>query len=123
MALKYTLDDIAQNPKAYELALGVPVPTFDEYAKNPEKYRGRRDEILESAQNGPELLRKVTGKIYYYVGGYKVDSIEKAERVALDMGWDISQMQMKPNLDNAGGGKFDVHVHFENGGGHETTQG
>ena len=114
--LKFTLADIFKNPKAYQNALGIPVPTFDEFSKNPEKYKGRRDEILEAAQNGPELLRKVTRRLYYYVGKYKVDSIEKAEQVANDLGWDLTKLEMKPNLENVGDGKYDVHVHLVNGG-------
>lgn len=111
-SLKWTLDDIFKNPKAYSAATGIDVPTFDEYAKNPEKYKGRKDEILVSAEDGPKLLRKVTGKTYYYVGKYKVDSLEKAEQVAKDMGWDLAEMEYKPNLEKGSGGKFDVHVHF-----------
>jgi len=110
--LKWTMADIFENPKAYQQATGIEVPTFDEYAKNPEKYKGRKDEIFVSAENGPQLLRKVTRRAYYYVGKYKVDSLEKAEKVAKDMGWNLSEMEYKPNLENVGGGKFDVHVHF-----------
>lgn len=122
-ALKFTLEDIAKRPKAYQQALGIYIPTFAEFAANPEKFKGRKDEILECVQNGPDVLRNVTGKMYYYVGKHKVESLEKAEQVATDLGWDIATMEFKVNLEKGTAGKYETHVHFVRGGKDEADQG
>lgn len=85
-------------------------PSFEEFAKNPDNYRAGVDHTFESIQDGPNTLRRVAGKDYYWIGGKKVESLGQAMRIANDMGWKKEELDYRVNLDNIGGGKFDHHI-------------
>lgn len=106
MGRELTLEDIAANPEKFGL------PTFDEFCKNPDKYRIRDDDTLICVEDGVNVLRRDVRKQIYHILGYKVDTLEKVEQVAKDHGWNMSQMDIKPNLERVTAGKYDIHVHF-----------
>lgn len=82
--MKRMPDDIAElarNPGLYG------VPTFEEFVKNKAKYGPERhDAWLESIDRGDPLLRT---RQRYRVEGYRVDSLEQAETMALNMGFNL----------------------------------
>lgn len=111
-ALKGTLEDIIENPKAYGAALGINVPTFDEFRKNPDKYKTGPLSLLEVAEQGPLNFRRHLRTIRYHIGGEEVKTLEAVEQRAKDLGWDLLRMEMKPELEQVTGGRIDVHVKF-----------
>lgn len=101
-----TIDYILQNPGKFGL------PSFDEYAKNPDKYNIRPDETLACVANGNTILQRDIKRHVYHICGYQVESLEKVETIALDHGWDLAKMDIKPHLEQAGAGKYEIHVNF-----------
>jgi hypothetical protein len=88
-------------------------PTFDQFQKEPDKYRGGWEEIFACIENGPDILRNATkGKHVLKVVGRRVESIGQMIRVARDMGFDLKKMTFEVNLEKASGGKFVHHVNL-----------
>ena len=111
MSNTYGLEGLDDKQVAFLKSAGF--PTFDEYAKNPDKYRDNWEEAFASIDNGPETLRNMTaGKHVLYVTGRKVESIGQMIRVAKDMGFNLKMMTYKVNLENVGGGKYIHHVNL-----------
>jgi hypothetical protein len=75
-----SIEELTKDPAAYG------IPTFEEFVKNKRKYLGSREDTLESVDRGCHATRL---KHRYFVEGYRVDSLEQAERIALDMGFDL----------------------------------
>ena len=90
----------------------VGFPTFDEFLKNPEKLRKRDDHVLDLVERGPQLLRNAAGVDTFYVGMSKMESIEQCERVIKELGWDISKIDFKVELEKGSAGKFDQKITF-----------
>ncbi len=111
-APSYTLDDIASDPKKYERLLGIKVPSFDEFKKNPEKYKISPLANLIAVEEGLVQIRHLVRKQYYFIAGEKVPSLEKVESRAKELGWELSDLEIKPELNKATNGGVDVHVHF-----------
>lgn len=108
--MQIKIDDLLNDPKKFGL------PTFEEFAKNPDQWRKAADEALCLAEKGSQLegLRKLVVKKTYQVAGYKCDTLEEAERVALNEGWDLRMMDMQPHIVPLGGGKCNIHIVFVN---------
>lgn len=88
-------------------------PTFDEYIKNPDKYRKSNEDIFAVIERGPETLRNATkGKHVLKVLGKRVSSIGQMIRVAKDMGFDLKKMTFEVNLENVGNGQYIHHVNL-----------
>ncbi len=75
-----SIEELVENPSKYGM------PTFDEFIKNKRKYLGSKEEMLESIDRGDPLTKL---KHRYYVEGYRVETLEQAERLALDMGFNL----------------------------------
>jgi len=104
------IEDLLNNPKAYGL------PTLEEFAANPEKWRKAADQVLKSVDIGSTTgLKNMVVKQTYEVAGYKCSTLEEVERVALNEGWSLKNLEIKPNLIPLGGGKCDVHIVFTPG--------
>lgn len=99
-----SIEDIAENPTKFGM------PTLEEFVRNKEKYMGRPDDELIAIDKGdPQLgcLQK------YYVDGYRVDSLEQAERIARDMGFDLRHdFVLDPQLRPDDRGGFYNEVNF-----------
>jgi hypothetical protein len=101
------IQDLLANPKAYGL------PTLEEFAAAPEKWRKAADDIFKTADIGSTMgLKNIVAKQTYEVSGYKCDTLEEVERVALNEGLDIKLLELKPQIIPLGGGKCNIHVVF-----------
>jgi hypothetical protein len=98
-----TLEDIIADPKKFG------APTFQEFKRDPSKYRVDWAAI---ADNGSKEISKNQIKQTYLVCGHKADTIEKAETIAADYGYNLSEMKISPQMIPEGGGKYNVVVEF-----------
>jgi hypothetical protein len=106
MGRELTLKDIMRNPEKFGM------PTFDEYCRNPDKYKIREDEILSVVSDGVDILRNAVVEQVYHIKGYKVKTLEKIESIAKDLGWEMTELDIKPELERTTGGKYVIHVYF-----------
>jgi hypothetical protein len=100
-----TLEDIVANPQAYG------APTFEQFCKNPDKYRLDWAKIADDGASDPNF-KKHLKKTYYKVLGYKAETIEKAETIAKDHGLRLSSMRIAPQVEPLGGGWFNLAIEF-----------
>jgi hypothetical protein len=107
-ATAQSLEELIENPAKFG------IPTFDEYRRNKERYRGRYDDEVASIDAGDKIL----GVVQRYVvwdGGceYRVESLEQAERIAGDMGLNLHQdFIVDPQIRDDGPGRFHNRVTF-----------
>lgn len=112
MATNLTMKDLFDNPHKYGL------PSFDEYAKAPDKYRSREDDTLACVDNGPTILRRDIKEHVYHIEGYKVRSLHEVEKIARGHGWTMLDMDIEPNLERTTAGKYIMHTYFVLKGNH-----
>lgn len=101
--------DIIEDPRKFGL------PTFEEFSRNPEKWRRPPDEILRSADKGSSILRKLKEHRYYFEK-IPCKSLEHVETVAKNEGVDTTTMQLKVGLESIGAGQFRAHCMFHRPG-------
>lgn len=97
-----SIEDLAENPTKWGM------PTFEQFRKNKERWMGRADDEIAAIDRGDPLLGC---RQRYYIedsgtGKHRVESLEQAERIAVDMGLNlfhdfITDPQLRP--DGAGG--------------------
>ena len=88
-------------------------PTVDQFMAKPENYQDSWEEVFNSIENGPELLRNHTkGRHVLRVCGNKVESLGQMIRVAKEMGFDLSKMTYTVNLEAVGEGKYLHHINL-----------
>jgi hypothetical protein len=92
-------------------------PTFDEFKKNPDKYRRRPEEILESADRSTIAFRdRVSKQRYGWRDQYVFDSLEQVQRVIKDEGYSELDLEMEPIVRPLNGssrdGKVEIIVRF-----------
>jgi hypothetical protein len=108
MSEELTIDDLLQDPKSFG------APTFEEYAKNPERWRKAADDIFAQVDLGSVLgLNKVVEKYRFKILNYKCDTLEEVEKVCKNEGWDIRKLEIHPEIVPLGGGKCDIEVTFK----------
>lgn len=100
-----TIEDIMRDPKKFG------APTFEEFSRNPAAYRARTQNIFDAADNGSQILKMVK-RHRYEINGYKCDSLEEVERVALSEGLRPEDLEMKPEIIDLGGQWCDILVRF-----------
>lgn len=98
--------DIVDDPKKYGM------PTFQEFAKNPDAYRLSDDFMLGVIDAGDKNLKEVKRHIYK-VFGYKTKSLAEAERIARNHGYSITSMKCKPEVRQDHSTKLYIEVSFE----------
>lgn len=101
-----TLDELLENPTAYGL------PTFDQFAKNQEKYLGRDDDRFAEAEAGSRNLEKHVQRHIYEIEGYRCKTLEEVERIAQSQGIKLRELDYQPQVVPLGGGKCDLLVKF-----------
>lgn len=101
------LAEILESPTKFGL------PTFDEFARNPEKYREAADELFKSADHGSDNIRKMVTKHIYFVEGIECKTLEMAERVIKEEGLKMSDMEMYPTIVPDVGLKCQIKVEFK----------
>lgn len=100
----YTIEDIAARPEEYGAA------TFDEFARNIDAYRIRKDDLFVCMENGVKILRSQIKDQFYVIGHYKTKKIEEAYKICEEMGWDMFKVDMKPELRRTTAGKYTIEV-------------
>lgn len=100
------IEEIMSDPTAYGL------PTFEEFAKNSEKYLGRDDEKLGLADAGSRNLEKHVQRHIYEIEGYRCKTLEEVERIAKSQGIPLRELDYQPMVQPTGGGKCDILVRF-----------
>lgn len=104
-----TIQDVMEDPRRFGM------PTFEEFRKDPEKWKGRSDELLVSAEGSTTVksLRDSIEKQTYSCLGYDCGtSLEKVERIATEEGYKVSDLEMAPEIRPDVGGKVRIHVAF-----------
>jgi len=103
------VEDLSENPTKYGL------PTFEQFAANPDKYRNvaSADELLAQIDKGSLMLGRMVVGHEYWVGYYHVTSLEKAERLLREMGTTISKETFTAELKDIGAGKCKIVVKFK----------
>ncbi len=98
--------EIFDNPEDFGM------PTFDEFCRNREKYMGRDDDRLTEVERGSVTMRNSVKRHVYELEGYRCHSLEEVERVALNQGIQLRELDYRPQVVQAGAGKFDLIVKF-----------
>jgi hypothetical protein len=101
-----TWEEFSANPEKFGF------PTFDRWEKEREKFISRDDDILASADKGSELLSRSVKRHVYELEGYRCKNLEEVERVAREQGINLKGLDYRPQLVQAGAGKYDVIVRF-----------
>lgn len=106
------LADVSKNPKKYGL------PTFEEFAKNPDKYRLKKEYALDAIDKGTSLFRNVSHHVYkiktksgmiYDCG----ESLEKAQYIAKQEGFDLTELKCCPEFREGFSTRIYLEVTFE----------
>lgn len=100
------MDDIFDNPKKYGM------PTFEEFSKNPDKWRKPPEEIFAQVDNGSQFLKNQISKYRFELFGHQTDKLEKLYDIVRDYGIPFTALKIEPQLIPLGGGKCDVLVKF-----------
>lgn len=101
-----TFDDVMEDPTKFGL------PTFDEFAKNPDLLFGKEDERLTEVERGSTNLNRVVKRYIYEIEGYRCKTLQEVERVARSMGINLRELDYQPQMEPNTSGKFDIKVKF-----------
>lgn len=101
-----SLDDILDNPKKFG------IPTFEDFAKSPEKYRTSLEHLFESVDRGSSALNRLIIKHEYLILGHRADSLEQVQRIMTEEGYTLDQLTIQPELHKETAGKLKVVVSF-----------
>lgn len=104
-----TIDDVYADPKKFG------APTFEEFKANPDKWRGKTDEIFDQIDAGSKKLmdlKRMEFVVEFDHGArsYKASSLEMAERILKDEGYKVSQCEYKPDLARSHDGRYYARV-------------
>jgi exo-beta-1,3-glucanase (GH17 family) len=72
---------------------------------------GRDDDILASADKGSTILKDVRRHVYE-IEGYRCNSLEEVERIAAQQGIALRELDYRPEMIQAGAGRYDIIVRF-----------
>lgn len=101
-----TLEDIIDNPKKFG------APTFEEFARDPQKWFGRKDELMGIVDKGSENLNRHVRKHIFKFKQWKCKSLEEVEVIVKDHGLELDDLDIAPQLINMEGDKCDILVEF-----------
>jgi hypothetical protein len=100
-----SLEDLMDNPASFG------APSFEEFSRDPDRFRNRQDHLLAIADDGSKLegLKKRLGVIRWEIDDYKMDNPEQIERYCKDEGIDmLNDLELKPFLVEGVSGKIDL---------------
>lgn len=110
------MEEILADPNKFGL------PTFAQFRKNLSKWRLRNDRYLTALQDGPQNFRKHLKKIRYFVHGSELAGEEAVEKMLLDHGYTMEDIdlenktaRLKKTINNVpvqGGLDHEIHVNF-----------
>lgn len=100
------LDDLVQDPKKYG------APTFKEFCENYDKITKR--DSFGVIDKGSDLFKKsnIVKRHVFEIEGHRCKTLEQVERIAKEYGWDLHQLDYRPEVIPLGGGKADILVKF-----------
>lgn len=104
-----TFDELMADPAAYGL------PTFDQFAKNPNLFIDRDDERFIEVDRGSKNLDRHVQRHIYEIEGYRCGTLEEVERIANAQGIPLRELDYRPQVIPQGGGKCDLLVKFVSG--------
>jgi len=111
MTLSPYIGDFTEEQLRYLKSAGF--PTFDEFRKNPDKYKDTWDSFADYLEKGPNTLRNHTkGRHVYHVKGFRTDKPEKAIQMCMEAGWKPDSVEEKIDLESVGNGQFIHHVYI-----------
>jgi hypothetical protein len=91
----YNEDGLTVDQIATLLVVHCGFPTFDEFKKNPDKWRRDKEEMFVAIDRGSSV-KTDKKQIYYWKDLYRCSSLEQAQRIALDEGYTASDLQEEP---------------------------
>jgi len=101
-----TIEDIIANPKKYG------APTFEEFKKNPEKFRRSKEALITSADGGTKNIKGIK-RHTYKVDGIKCESPEHCQRTMIERGLTEKDLNLTVELEDMKNGEIVAHVHFK----------
>lgn len=92
-------------------------PTFDQFKKNPDKWRKRKEEIFESADLSSITFKdSVKRQVYMWRDKYTCKTLEQLETICKSEGYDPLDLQMNPIVKPLNGtsnqGQVEVVIQF-----------
>lgn len=79
-------------------------PSFEQFAKDPEKWRNQEEDIFISiAQLNVFFKSRVKEVKYYWRGIYKCDTLERLQHITREEGYKGSDLEMQPIAEAADG--------------------
>lgn len=105
-----TAQDVLENPSAYGF------PTFSEYRRNPKKW-DQLPSVMGSAYDGTKIMPKlIKTHDYGFISPtgkrWRSRKLEEIDRIVLDHGYTERDLEMKPEMEQVGGGKYKNMVWF-----------
>ena len=101
--------DFAKNADKYGFC------TYEQFKKNPDKWRPNRNQLLTSVDNGAQegSLKNKIESTRYYLEGYRCEKLEKVEDLAREMNIKTEDLKIGGIVqEKADNGKVRLHVHF-----------
>lgn len=103
-AMPDSIDEVMDDPNAYG------IPTFEQFIRDKKKYMGSKEDVLESIDRGDPITK---ARHKYFVEHYRVESLEQAERIARDMGFNLYEnFVLDPQLVTDESGRLVNEVRF-----------
>jgi hypothetical protein len=103
---EWNVDDLIDNPKKYGL------PTFEEFSKDPSKWKRGVEELFEVVDRGSTQLNRLIRKHEYRILGYKCDTLEEVQRIMNSEGIRLDDCEIRGDLQTENAGKLKVIVDF-----------
>lgn len=104
------LADIIANPNKFG------APTYEQFCRNPNRWRLPSDSVLQSASAGSRVFNNVKKQRYEVLrptgAVTKCQTLEEVERVCLSEGIAIEELEMRNELIDVGAGKVEILVQF-----------
>jgi hypothetical protein len=100
------INEVLEDPTKFGM------PSFDDFCKNQDKYMGRDDDVFSETDRGCQQLGRVVKRHIYEIEGYRCKTLEEVERIALDKGIKLRELDYRPQLQANTSGKLDNKVVF-----------
>lgn len=107
-----SIEELTLDPTQYGL------PTFQEFAANPDKWRTPVGELMGKIDEGATVLKHLKEHRYYFEG-IAAKSLADVQRIAADFGVIVDNLSpncVKIGLEKVSGGKFIAHCTFHREG-------
>src|SRR5215831_6893846 len=93
-------------------------PTFEEFARNREKWLRIESLLFDKVDEGGHTLRHLMKTMTFEIFGHKCKNLEEVQKIANSEGYQIDHLDAKPNFIPEPGGsgsapKGVMHVVFE----------